>query len=135
MNQCDFATPPNPHMRRYAIAAIIAGVSLFFAMLFCSCKETDPLPTVEEQLQGAWQREWLQLTNRYNFHAGSCDAYAIIPGQPYQLYNGVYSIRGDELTMMDLASGESRFGIVSFPTDSTAEIAWDGGIRYFLKRL
>lgn len=101
---------------------------------FTGCAEKDPPPTLDELLQGAWQRQWISLTNRYNFHSGACDVYSIIPGQPYQYYAFAYTTEGDTLRMMDLASGEVYSAVVTFPTDSTAVFAWEGGINYFLTR-
>lgn len=99
------------------------------------CAEKDPPPTLEERLQGVWQRDWLNLTNRYNFHDGACDVYAIVSAQPVQYYAYAYSTNGDTLTMLDLAGGSVTKAVVSFPTDTTAVFMLEGGILYFLKRI
>ena len=107
-------------------------------ILFSGCADQkDPLPTLDEQLQGAWQYQWIEWTNRYNFHAGACDQYGIVPGQPVQYYSYVYTTSGDTLRMLNLGEkwGEVSECIVSFPSDSTAVFSWEGGVNYFLKRL
>lgn len=111
--------------------------ALFIIIVLASfgCAEKDPPPTLDEQLQGAWQRQWLMLTNRYNFHDGACDVYSIIPSQPYQYYAYAYTTNGDTLRMLDLASGELTKLVVEFTSDSTAVMRSDGGINYFLKRI
>lgn len=113
-------------MKKILFIAIIAA--------FMGCAEKDPPPTLDEQLQGVWERNWVSITNRYNFHDGACDVYSIIPAHPVQYYAYAYTTDGDILNMMDLASGEVYSAVVSFPTDSTAVLAWVGGVNYFLKR-
>ena len=111
------------------------NILLFAIITLFGCAEKDPLPTLDEQLQGAWVRTWFDLTNRYNFHSGACDVYSIIPAQPYQFYAFAYTTDADTLHMIDLASGEVYSAVVTFPTDSTAVLAWEGGVNYFLKRI
>jgi hypothetical protein len=137
MNQYDFEPPPPSHIRALKIVAlsIFAFMALLLVVLFSGCAEKEPLPTLDDKLQGAWQREWYSLTNRYNFHGGACDTYAIIPAQPIQYYAYSYTTKGDTLTMLDLGVGQEFVFVVEFPTDSTAVLIREGGINYFLKRL
>lgn len=135
MNQYDFIEQDNGPRKRILVLILCAIVALGLMMFAVSCSEKEPPPTLDEQLQGAWQREWLTLTNRYNFHGGACDVYSIIPAQPYQYYAYAYATEGDTLTMLDLACGNVRRAVVSFHTDSTAVLAWIGGVEYHLKRI
>jgi hypothetical protein len=104
-------------------------------LIFSACADKDQLPTVEQQLQGAWQRKWVSFTQRWNFHDGACDAYSIVPAQPVQYYSLAYTFRGDTMTVLDLASGEKYKAVVSFKNDSTAVLSWEGGVDYYLKRI
>lgn len=113
----------------------IAGIVFIVVLLFAGCRDHDPPLTIDEQLQGTWQRDWLTMTNRYNFHYGSCDAVACVPGQPVQPYFYAYTTNGDMLTMLDLASGDVSEFTVEFPTDSTAVFWRMDGILYYLKRI
>ena len=124
-------------MRSFPFFFTIVSAIAHTACVLCvfSCSEKDPLPTADEMIQGAWKREWIGLTQTYNFHSGACDAYSIIPGQPYQYYALAYSFRGDTLTMIDLAGREKYEAIVSFPTDTTAVLSWIGGVEYHLTRI
>ena len=117
----------------WAIAFLICAVIVLFGLP--SCADKDQPPTMEERLQGAWQRDWGMITNRYNFHGGGCDEYRIIPGQPGKYYSIVYTCDVDTLTMLDLAGGNVSRAVVEFPSDSTAVLMWIGGVNYFLKRL
>lgn len=137
MNQYDFQPPHTDQTRALNIAAgalmaFVCGVAM---ILLSSCADKDPEPTLEERLHGAWKREWHSLTNRYNFHDGACDAYAIVPAQPVQYYAYAYTTQGDTLTMLDLGVGEKFVFVVKFPTDSTAILSRIGGLNYFLTKL
>lgn len=116
----------------FGIFIAVAGVAL---LALGGCSEKDPPPSVEDQLQGAWVRKWLTLTNTYNFHDGACDTYAIIPAQPVQYYAFAYTVNRDTLTMIDLASLLQTKAVVSFPTDTTAVLSFLGGPNYFLTRI
>lgn len=137
MNQYDFQ-PPHPGQNR--ALNIAAGLLLAFSLavmvaLLNGCADKDPAPTLDERLQGAWQRNYRDLTNRYNFHAGACDVYAIIPAQPVQYYAYAYATSCDTLTMLDLGVGERFVFVVEFPTDSTAILSRVDGLNYFLLRI
>ena len=118
-----------------AIAAIVLLACL------AGCKDEDPPKTLNERLQGAWERQYLQFTQTYSFDGhGQCLEYAIIPGQPVQIYAMAYKCHGDTLSLINLASSsdfrdECR-AIVSFSEDGdTARLAWLDGIDYVLVRL
>lgn len=111
---------------------------LFFALFtLAACGDKEAMPTIEDQLQGAWKREWrpFPLVNTYNFHAGGCDTYALIPGQPVQYYAYSYTTDADTLTMFDLGRMEYYRFTVSFPTDTTAVLSPFEGVDYHLTRL
>lgn len=121
-------------MQRIAVG-IVVFITLMIVLAFAGCAEKEALPSIDERLQGAWVRKWLSLTNTYNFHAGACDSYAIVPAQPVQYYAYAYTAEGDVLRMVDLSCGEPYICTVSFPTDSTAVLSWGGGVDYQLTRI
>lgn len=114
------------------------AVLLVFALwiLFGGCRDSqDPPPTLDERLQGAWERNWITFSDTYLFHAGSMDGCVSIPGQPIHCYINSYSTQGDTLTVLALPSKVITRAVVSFPDDSTCVLDWIGGVQYFLKRL
>ena len=136
MNQYDFIPQePGKPVGAYAVGLLFLALFLWLVSSLWSCGEKQPMPTLDDNLHGAWQRQWMNMTNRYNFHDGACDAYAVIPAQPVQYYAYAYTTNGDTLSMLDLASGCLSRAVVSFPTDSTAVLSWVEGIDYFLKRI
>ena len=143
MNQYDFIPiPPEDRekMRQYIIVGAIALVALILASLvLSSCAEREPLPTLEDKLHGAWERNWQGFEQTWFFDDGLCTAHSIIPAQPVQAYFWYYTCDGDTLTISNLAaSGLFRDEIrvvVEFPTDSTAVFSFVGGVNYFLKRI
>ena len=122
-------------------------VTLFLLLILtigiAACRDQDPPPTLNEQLQGAWIRHWTpaQAVTTYSFDGhGQYISYAILPAQPVQMYAGAYTIDGDVLTMYDLAEidgigGGIRQAAVTFPTDTTCVLAWEGGVNYYLTRI
>ena len=137
MNQYDFEPMFDNEIKGLRIAAIsmLAFIALVFLIMLCGCAEKEPPPTLDERLRGAWSWKVFHLKNRYNFHAGGCDVYAVIPAQPVQHYAYAYTTEGDTLTMMDLASGYKNRAVVTFKNDTTAVLEWLCGINYTLKRL
>lgn len=103
--------------------------------IFFSCAETDIAPTLEQQLQGAWQKKAGVFQINYIFHDGAADAYVVFSGQQIQQNNYVYTIEGNDLTLLDLVEGSRAKYLVEFDTDSTAILHQYGGINVFLKRL
>jgi len=128
--------------RRDPVLWAFAVLSLL-ALLLGSCREVEPPPTLNEQLQGAWIRHWTpaQAVTTYSFDGkGQYISYAILPAQPVQLYAGAYTTDGDVLTMYDLAEidgigGGVHHAVVTFPTDTTCVFAWVGGVNYYLTRI
>lgn len=127
----------NPFYKEPAFALLVTVAGLWMLFVATSCRDKDPLPTNEEMIQGAWVRTWApyQAKTAYNFHAGACDACVSIPARPAQCYEYAYHFSGDTLVMFDLVGRESRKAIVSFPTDTTCFLAWEGGIDYYLVRI
>lgn len=118
--------------------AITTLTALFLCLASCKDME-DPPKTLEERLQGAWQRRWIVFENTYYFDRGLCVEHSIIPGQPVQEYFKHYTCQGDTLRMVDLASAsefrDTSRAIVEFPTDTTCVLGFVGGFKYFLKRI
>jgi len=143
MNQYDMEPiPPEDRekMRHYIIAGVFALVALAISVFMLSgCSEHDPMPTTEERLHGAWERNWQGFEQTWYFDDGLCIAHSIIPAQPVQEYFWYYTIQGDTLTFTNLAtSGVFRDevrAVVAFDTDSTAFLYWLSGINYHLKRI
>lgn len=143
MNQYDFIPiPPEDRekMRQYIIVGAIALVALILASLvLSSCAEREPLPTLEEKLHGAWERNWQGFEQTWFFDDGLCTAHSIIPAQPIQAYCWYYTCDGDTLTISNLAASglfrDEIRAVVEFPTDSTAVFSFVGGVSYNLKRI
>ena len=143
MNQYDFIPiPPEDRekMRQYIIVGAIALVALILASLgLSSCAEREPLPTLEEKLHGAWERNWQGFEQTWFFDDGLCTAHSIIPAQPIQAYFWYYTCDGDTLTISNLAASglfrDEIRAVVEFPTDSTAVFSFVGGVSYNLKRI
>lgn len=141
MNQYDFQPPPPSQIRALKIAAlsILVFMVLLLVLLFSRCAERDPLPTMEEQLHGAWERDWQGFEQTWFFDDGLCTAHSIIPAQPVQAYFWYYTCEGDTLTISNLAASglfrDEIRAVVEFPTDSTAVFSFVGGVNYFLKRI
>lgn len=129
-------------MHKDPIVYVIAACLVFALwILFGGCRDSqDPPKTPEEKITGAWERTLLQFTDTYSFDGnGQCLAYAIVPGQPVQLYASSYTFQGDTISIRYLGSTggneDLRRAVVAFPTDSTCVLGWIGGVQYFLKRL
>lgn len=126
-------------LRNGAIIALVA-IALFCLEMLAGCGEKEPLPTLEDQLQGVWIGKIIGITKTYNFHAGACDAYSIIGGQPYQYYGYAYTCQGDTLTLIDLAAiwqpgaGVSRALVTVSDNGDTALVSWLDGVDLELKR-
>ncbi len=143
MNQYDFIPiPPEDRekMRQYIIVGAIALVALILASLvLSSCAEREPLPTLEEKLHGAWERNWQGFEQTWFFDDGLCTAHSIIPAQPVQAYFWYYTCDGDTLTISNLAASglfrDEIRAVIEFPTDSTAVFSFVGGVSYNLKRI
>lgn len=144
MNQHD-KYPLHPEqqlqLRNGAIIALIAIALFCVVVVFGGCAEKDPLPTPEEMIVGAWERKWLTFTNTYSFDGnGQALAYAIIPGQPVQLYAYKYWFTEDTLSLIDLSVSkpfrDTSRAVVSF-TDSgdTSVLSWLNGVDYYLTRI
>lgn len=144
MNQYDKIPlhPDQQRQMRFWTFATLAAIALFcVVVVFAGCGEKEPLPTIEEQLVGAWERKWLSFTNTYSFDGnGQALAYAIIPGQPVQLYAYKYWFNQDTLSLIDLSASkpfrDTSRAVVSF-TDSgdTSVLSWVNGAKYYLKRI
>jgi hypothetical protein len=143
VNQYDqLPIPPEDRekMRRYILAGAFAVVALILASLvLSSCAEREPLPTLDERLHGAWERNWQGFEQTWFFDDGLCTAHSIIPAQPVQAYFWHYTCEGDTLTFSNLAASglfrDEIRAVVEFPTDSTAVFSFVGGVNYFLKRI
>lgn len=143
MNQYDFIPiPPEDRekMRQYIIVGSVALVALILASLvLSSCAEREPLPTLEDNLHGAWERNWQGFEQTWFFDDGLCTAHSIIPAQPVQAYFWYYTCDGDTLTISNLAASglfrDEIRAVVEFPTDSTAVFSFVGGVSYNLKRI
>jgi outer membrane biogenesis lipoprotein LolB len=127
-------------MRRYILAGAFAVVALILAsLMLSSCAEREPLPTMEERLHGAWERNWQGFEQTWFFNEGLCTAHSIIPAQPVQAYFWYYTCDGDTLTISNLAASglfrDEIKAVVEFPTDSTCTLGFVGGVNYFLKRI
>lgn len=127
-------------MRHYILAGAFAVVALILAsLMLSSCAEREPLPTLEERLHGAWEREYQGFEQTWFFNDGLCTAHSIIPAQPVQAYFWYYTCDGDTLTISNLAASglfrDEIRSVVEFPTDSTAVFSFVGGVNYFLKRI
>ncbi len=136
--------PNTPFYKSPAFPYLVTAILFALALLTnFGCSESDPPPTLNEQLQGAWIRNWTpaQAVTTYSFDGrGQYISYAILPAQPVQMYAGAYTTDGDVLTMYDLAEidgigGGIHHAVVSFPTDTTCVLAWVGGVNYYLTRL
>lgn len=120
---------------------IVYVIAFALWILFGGCRDSqDPPKTPEEKITGAWERNWLTFTDTYSFDGhGQCLAYAIVPGQPVQLYASSYTFDGDTISIRYLGStggnADVRRAVVSFPDDSTCVLGWIGGVQYFLKRI
>ncbi len=138
MSASNQLTPMHKDPIVYTIAVL-----LVFALwiLFGGCRDSqDPPKNPEEKITGAWERNWLTFTDTYSFDGhGQCLAYAIVPGQPVQLYASSYTFEGDTISIRYLGStggnADVRRAVVGFPDDSTCVLGWIGGVQYFLKRL
>lgn len=137
-------TNKNPFYKSPAFAFLVTAALVLWMLFWAtSCGDKDPMPTLNEQLQGAWIRHWTpaQAFTTYSFDGrGQYISYAILPAQPVQIYAGAYTTDGDVLTMYDLAEIDSIGGgvhqaVVTFPTDTTCVLAWVGGVNYYLTRL
>jgi hypothetical protein len=143
MNQYDlYPIPPEDRekMRHYIIAGAFALVALILAsLILSSCAEREPLPTLDERLRGAWERNWQGFEQTWFFDDGLCTAHSIIPAQPVQAYFWYYTCDGDTLTVSNLAASglfrDEIRAVIEFPTDSTAVFSFVGGVNYFLKRI
>ena len=143
MNQYDkLPIPPEDRekMRHYIIAGAFALVALIIASLvLSSCAEREPMPTLEERLHGAWERNWQGFEQTWFFDDGLCTAHSIVPAQPVQAYFWYYTCEGDTLTISNLAASglfrDEIRAVVEFPNDSTAVFSFVGGVNYFLKRI
>lgn len=143
MSQYDlYPIPPEDRekMRHYIIAGAFAVVVVILASLvLSSCAEREPLPTLEERLQGAWERNWQGFEQTWFFDEGLCIAHSIIPAQPVQAYFWYYTCEGDTLTISNLAASglfrDEIRALVEFPTDSTAILSRVDGLNYFLLRI
>jgi len=118
--------------------AVLAGL-VFFASY---CAEREQPPTPDEQIKGAWSRDWapFSATTNYSFDGnGQCLTKVIVAGLPVQEYTYAYYFRGDTLTMIDLATAppfqDVNRAVVEFTTDSTAVLVWIGWVNYYLVRI
>ena len=134
----------NPFYKEPAFPYLVTAILFALALLSnFGCRDQDPPPTLNEQLQGAWIRHWTpaQAVTTYSFDGrGQYISYAILPAQPVQMYAGAYTTDGDVLTMYDLAEIDSIRGgvhqaVVTFPTDTTCVLAWENGVDYYLTRI
>lgn len=138
MSASNGLTPPYKDPIPYVIALCLAFA---LAVLFGGCRDSqDPPKTKAEKITGAWERTWLTFTDTYSFDGhGQALEYAIIPGQPVQLYASSYTFQGDTISIRYLGStggnADVRRALVSFPDDSTCVLGWIGGVNYVLKRL
>lgn len=128
-----------PFHKDSAFRVFLAMMLAAFLLLSFGCAEREPLPTLEERLQGAWERNWHGFEQTWFFDDGLCTAHSIIPAQPVQAYFWLYTCEGDTLTVSNLAASglfrDEIRAVVEFPTDSTAVFSWIGGISYNLKRI
>ncbi len=124
--------PQNKTLLYVGIYLLIVALAL---LLFGCADQKDPLPALDEQLQGAWRKEAGIFQTNYNFHGGAVDSYTTFSGQEIYQNNYAYSTKDDTLTMVDLVSREKFVYSVEFPTDSTCVWGGDDGLNYFLKRL
>lgn len=142
MNQYDLNPLTSEEIRQMQRITIgfVAFVVLLLVLTLGGCGEKEPLPTLEDQLQGVWIGKIIGITKTYNFHGGACDAYSIIGGQPYQYYGYAYTCQGDTLTLVDLAAiwqpgaGVSRAIVTVSDNGDTALVSWFDGVDLELKR-
>lgn len=114
-------------------ALAVLGMVWFLMMLF-GCAEKDPLPTIEEQLHGAWVRTGGFIENKYRFADGALDVYSVFSNQIVYQNNYVYTTDGQTLRLLDLVEGTRHEFRVEFPTDSTATLSPPFGLNIHLKR-
>lgn len=128
-----------PFHKDPAFRLFLAMMLAAFLLFFFGCAEREPLPTLDDRLHGAWERNWHGFEQTWFFDDGLCTAHSIIPAQPVQAYFWYYTCEGDTITFSNLAASglfrDEIKAVVEFPTDSTAVFSWIGGISYFLKRI
>jgi len=134
--------PEQQSQMRFWTFAMLAAIALFcVVVIFAGCAEKEPLPTLEEMIVGAWERKWLTFTNTYSFDgSGQALAYAIIPGQPVQLYAYKYWFTEDTLSLIDLSTSKpfmdtSRAVVLFSDSSDTAVLSWLNGAKYYLERI